>query len=61
MPASEPSPTPAAAPQAAVPRADRALWAVGVVAAMGLAIALWSQAGREVFAAMMSGLLALCF
>lgn len=56
MPASEPSPTPTAAP-----RADRALWAVGVVAAMGLAIALWSQAGREVFGAMMSGLLALCF
>jgi hypothetical protein len=44
-----------------ITRADRAVWGVGIVLAMGLAIALWSQAGREVFSAMMTGLLALCF
>lgn len=55
MPASEPSTEPR------VSRADRALWGAGIVIAMGLAIALWSQAGRDVFSAMMTGLLALCF
>lgn len=42
-------------------RVDRALWIIGIVAAMGFAVALWSQAGREVFSAMMTGLMALCF
>ncbi len=55
MPASEPSTGLRAS------RTDRLLWVVGIAAAMGLAVALWSQAGREVFSAMMTGLLALCF
>ena len=56
MPVSEPS-----ASTQRLSRADRALWFMGIAAALGLAVALWSQAGREVFSAMMTGLLALCF
>ncbi|MCA3632616.1 MAG: hypothetical protein INF16_07470 [Methylobacterium sp.] len=56
MPVSEPS---ASTPR--LSRADRALWFMGIAAALGLAVALWSQAGSEVFSAMMTGLLALCF
>jgi hypothetical protein len=55
MSASEPSST-----EIRAARGDRALWIAVFVLAMGLAVALWSQAGREVFSAMMSGLLALC-
>jgi|GEM_PF-5247940 hypothetical protein len=44
-----------------ITRTDRAVWGAGLVVVMGLAVALWSQAGREVFSAMMTGLLALCF
>ena len=44
-----------------ISRSDRVLWFVGIAATLGLAVALWSQAGSEVFSAMMTGLLALCF
>ncbi len=42
-------------------RNDRWLIGVGTVIAAVLAIVLWSQAGRDVFAAAMTGLWALCF
>jgi hypothetical protein len=44
-----------------ISRSDRVLWFVGIAATLGLAVALWSQAGSEVFSAMMTGMLALCF
>jgi hypothetical protein len=42
-------------------RGDRALIGLGIAALGILAAALWSQAGREVFASAMAGLWALCF
>lgn len=42
-------------------RNDRWLIGAGLVAISALAIALWSQAGRDVFSAAMAGLWALCF
>ena len=40
---------------------DRVLIGLGLAALGILAAALWSQAGREVFASAMAGLWALCF
>lgn len=48
-------------PRPVSPRGDRLLVAAGLVAAGLLALALWSQAGRDVFASAMAGLWALCF
>jgi hypothetical protein len=51
-------------PKNSAPRplaSDRVLVWAGLFAAGSLAVALWSQAGREVFASAMAGLWALCF
>lgn len=51
-------------PKVAAPRSstsDKALIGLGLATLGVLAAALWSQAGREVFASAMAGLWALCF
>jgi hypothetical protein len=40
---------------------DKALIWGGLIAISALAVVLWSQAGREVFASAMAGLWAFCF
>jgi hypothetical protein len=49
------------AQESAQSRGDRWLVIAGLSGAITLALVLWSQAGREVFASAMAGLWALCF
>lgn len=48
-------------PRRRAAKGDRLLVAAGLITAGLLALALWSQAGRDVFASAMTGLWALCF